>query len=100
MWKIIKNKNPIWYFDSTGNIIKRVNDQKLPYYYSIVCHDNEFKQIIEIYSFVTTNQNVQSVSKYLDYVSCLYDFLKIPIAPIFVVDFSWVLINSILRIFK
>lgn len=100
MWKKIVVKNPIWFFDATGNITKHIIGQNNPFYYSIVCHDEDLSQIIEIFSFVTTCQNVQSVSKYLKYLSYTYELNKIRTSPLIVVDFSWVLINSIMDTFN
>ena len=39
IWKKVENINPVWFFDATGNINKRVQGNATPLFYSIVCHD-------------------------------------------------------------
>jgi hypothetical protein len=110
MWIIIQKKWPIWYFDATGSICKKIENQKLPYLYSIVAHDYESKNIIPISEFLTTSHTQMNIS--LNLMQIKNFFLKYsslsgkkfgfqyPIAPIIVTDFSWPLINSVLDIFN
>ena len=105
MWKIIQASNPIWYVDATGNVIEKIKKQKLPYYYSIVCHDNINKQIIPLACFVTTSHTVSSISTNLTIIKDLLvaniNASKYhAIAPIIVTDHSWALIGSIMKSFN
>ena len=45
MWLIIQENNPIWYFDGTGNINKKLPLQKDPHFFAMVCHDLLNKQL-------------------------------------------------------
>ncbi len=91
MWDEIKLKNPIWHIDATGNIHKKLNQQKAPFLYSTVSHDRERKQIIPVFEFITTVHTSESIAKHLKYaierieqVGTKKPFL---IAPIIVMDF-------------
>ena len=101
MWIIIQKNNPIWYFDGTANINKKIPTQKDPHFFSMVCFDKQLRQLIPIFEFVTTDHSAFSLVTYLQQAKNLiaqkqytpkYSFM---IAPIIVVDFSWVMINSI-----
>ena len=110
MWMFIQKKWPVWYFDATGTICKKIDNQKLPYLYSIVAHDHESKSIIPIAEFLTTSHTQINISlklmqikhyflKYSSLCGKKYGF-NFPIAPFVVTDFSWPLINSVLDVFN
>ena len=104
MWSNIQERNPVWYFDATSNVLKNIENQKQPYYYSIVCYDKATKSIIPIAEFSTTSQTQLSISKYLFSIKKLIEGnigkKKFACAPIMVMDNSWTLINSIMEIFN
>ena len=101
MWLIIQQHNPIWYFDATSNINKKLPLQKDPDFYAMVCHDRQNRQLIPLFEFVTTDQTEFSINIYLQKAKNLIKQTQtLPknmfiIAPIIVVDFSWAMINSI-----
>jgi hypothetical protein len=101
MWLIIQQQNPIWYFDATSNINKKLPLQKDPDFYAMVCHDKQNRQLIPLFEFVTTDQTEFSINIYLQKAKNLIKQTQtLPknmfiIAPIIVVDFSWAMINSI-----
>ena len=99
MWSIVKNKNPVWYFDATGSIHTKVNGQKAIFLYSAVCHDTVKKQIIPVFEFITTNHTGESIGKYISFaISKISQNIgsdkNFSIAPIIVTDFSFALING------
>ena len=66
MWIIIQKNNPIWYFDGTANINKKIPTQKDPHFFSMVCFDKQLRQLIQIFEFVTTDHStfiIQIVQK-------------------------------------
>ena len=65
MWLIIQENNPIWYFDGTGNINKKLPLQKDPHFFAMVCHDLHNKQLIPHFEFVTTDQTEFSINIFL-----------------------------------
>ncbi len=105
MWKIIQASYPIWHIDATGSVIEKIKNQKIPYYYSIVCHDLVNKQILPIACFVTTSHTINSITTNL---SIIKDHVEnnvsrtshLPIAPIIVMDHSWALIGSVIKSFN
>jgi len=102
MWSVIKNLDPIWYFDSTGSIIKNVKKQNKPLLFSIVSYDKKNHKYVPVAEFVTTNHTSVGISQKLFFIKKNIEFysLKSDIKPkIIVVDYSWALINSILEIF-
>ena len=46
MWIEIQKTHPVWYFDSSGDAIDDVVNEKKPYLYSIVTHDKINQKII------------------------------------------------------
>jgi hypothetical protein len=106
MWLIIQQTNPIWYFDGTSNINKKLPLQKDPHFFSMICHDKQNRQLIPLFEFVTTDHTQFSLNIYLQKAKNLMketnSFPKnsFLIAPIIVVDFSWAMINSINNAFN
>jgi hypothetical protein len=94
--------NPIWFFDATGSIHRKINRQPKPFFYSVVCHDTNKKNIIPIAEFVTTSNNQISIANFLSEIK-----LRISMATtknvypkIIVTDMAWALINSVMRVFN
>ncbi len=102
MWLSVRKRNPIWYFDATGNVIKSPERQKLAFLYSIAYHDPETHTILSIADFITTSHTENKISKYLSSVKHLIEtnYSKRIIAPIIVTDASMVLLNSVLTTFN
>ena len=103
IWLKILELNPIWYFDATGSILKKITNQNQPLLYSIVCHDPLNEQIIPIFEFHTTSHNDITISRYLIYLKKTletFSAFKSLIPPFIVVDFSWALINSTVDVFN
>ena len=108
MYFLIQKCNPIWHLDSTGNVLQSINGQKSSYLYSIVSHDPINKKNIPIFEWISTSHTQTTISSYLFLIKeqcLLYKKLAgkkvlFPFAPIIVTDFSFALINSILKIFN
>jgi hypothetical protein len=102
MWSQIRISNPIWYFDSTGSIIKPIKKQNKPLLFSIISYDKENHKYVPVAEFVTTSHNSISVSQKLLFIKKsieVYSTQKDVKPKIIVVDYSWALINSSLEIF-
>ena len=105
MWISAQATHPIWYFDATGCVIEKIKGQNDPFLYSIVFHDKKQKFIFPLAEFISTGHDSQTISSYLSILK--YQLEKtIPLsnqfqfAPIIVTDFSWALINSIMKVFN
>jgi hypothetical protein len=99
MWSVIKILDPIWYFDSTGSIIKQVKKQNKPLLFSIVSYDKKNQKYVPVAEFVTINHTSVGISQKLFFIKKNIEFysLNSDIKPkIIVVDYSWALINSII----
>lgn len=57
IWNNVREFNPIWFFDATGSIHKKVFDQPKPYLCSMVCRDVKKKLIIPVADFLTTKND-------------------------------------------
>ncbi|CAF0972658.1 unnamed protein product [Brachionus calyciflorus] len=104
-FQIFSPKFPIWFFDATGNVMKKVKGQKAAYLYSIVCHDKGNRNIVPVVEFITTCHSTLSISKYLFSIKSLIslhykNYEDIPLPRVIVTDFSWPLINSVLETFN
>ena len=108
MWFLVQKCNAIWQIDATGNILQPINGQKSSLLYSIVVYDPQNHIIIPLFEYITTDQSVRQISGFLFLVKeyCLkYKSMcgrQIPFAfaQIITTDFSYILINSILKIFN
>jgi hypothetical protein len=99
----IRKTNPVIYFDSTGSIIRKIDYQKQMYLYSLVAYDTTNSVIIPIAEFYTTCHTVLSISNYLFQIKQIFDHGvedKYNVFPIVVMDQSFPLIISILKIFN
>ena len=103
MWKKIRETDPIWYFDATGGIHKKVNGQKQLLMYSIVCHDKKNKSLVPMVDFFTTSEDQTTIISYLTFVERYFsDNIKtgLTLAPIIVTDQSAALMNALLKVFN
>ena len=102
MWKIVRNVNPIWFFDATGNIHRDINRQKKPFFYSLVCHDTNVKSIIPVAEFLSTANDQNTITKYLSEILTIFQksTTRDLLPNIIVTDHSWALINSVLKCFN
>lgn len=39
IWKIVQQLNPVWFFDASGEIHRKIPSQPYPLFYSMVFHD-------------------------------------------------------------
>ena len=95
-------KNPIWFFDATGGIIKNVSRQKKPFLYSLVMHDPKENVIVPFAEFITTSHTTLNISKYLLSVRDLSSkSSNSPFtgASIIITDLSWALITAVIQTF-
>lgn len=101
MWKIIKEKHPVLYFDATGSIFRDIRNQNKALLYSLVFHDKDSHVNLPLGEFFTTRQTTRSVKKNLE---TIIQFLKESgnknFPYVIVTDFSWTLINSVLEGFN
>ena len=110
MWLLVQKKFPIAYFDATGSVCKRIENQKIPYLYTLSLYDKNAKSILSIADFITTCHTTTNISLFLFQIKSflqkyysLSNVKKKPIfelPPIIVIDQSWVLLNSILSVFN
>ena len=77
MYILVQKKWPIVYFDATGNICKKIENQKIPYFYTMTFHDRENKSIIPLADFITTSQTTISVITFLNEIK--YYLQKLPV---------------------
>jgi hypothetical protein len=105
MWQYIQERHPIWYFDATGSVMKKIGRQSMPYLYSIVCHDAFTKSIIPVAEFFTTSHSSLSITNELNFIrdtliTKIVSIKKKPLASVVVTDFSWALINAVINSFN
>ena len=65
MWNKIQDYSPVFYFDATGGLFKRIKNQKAPNWYSMCCHDKKNNKIVPVFEFITTDQPTNNLSIYL-----------------------------------
>jgi hypothetical protein len=104
MWSVVREKHPIWYFDSTGNVIQKIENQSAPFLFSIVFHDKDKELIFPLAEFISTAHDSHTISGYLYSIKLELE-RTIPkpgfqIAPIIVTDFSWALLNAVCTVFN
>jgi hypothetical protein len=56
--------DPIWFFDGTGQIIKKP-DQNDSHFFSVIAHDSSNKKFIPVFEFVSTDHTASQLSYYL-----------------------------------
>ena len=105
MWLQIRKNNPVIYFDSSGSILHKVENQKQIYLYSLVAYDFTTRVIIPIAEFHTTSHTASSISGYLFQIKEIFnesngDDETYNIFPVVVMDQSFALMISILKIFN
>ena len=94
----VRKFNPVWFFDATGLIHRKINRQAKPFFYSIVCHDTVKKSIIPVAEFVTTSNSQNTISQYLLEIKESLSNKALP--DIIVTDMGWALIYAVLKIFN
>ncbi len=105
MWPFVQKKNPVWYLDATGGVIQKLKNQPQALLYSLVFHDKQKKIIFSLAEFLTTAHDSHSISGYLstiklDINQVLPKRLSFQVAPIIVTDFTWALINAVMKVFN
>ena len=101
VWKQIQFCFPVWYIDATGSVHNDILKQNSPYLYSIVQHDKTNKCILPLAEFVLTHHDIINISRNLLLIKeSLLCYSNAIIAPIIVTDFSWALVNSVLKVFN
>ena len=108
IWFLIQKRNAIWCMDATGNILQPINGHKSSLLYSIVIYDPMNHIIIPLFEFITSDQSVRQISSFLflvkeyclKYKSMSLKTIRFAYAQIITTDFSYILINSILKIFN
>ncbi|CAF1066555.1 unnamed protein product [Brachionus calyciflorus] len=64
LWALLKEKDPIWYFDATGSIMAKLPNQKETLLFSIVV-DSKDKTSISVADFLTSSNDTISIHCYL-----------------------------------
>ncbi len=108
MWFLIQKCNAIWHIDATGNILQPVYNRNPSLLYSIVVHDPQNHKNIPLFEYITSEQTVKQTSNFLYIVKhyCMkYKKLggkkvRHAYGQIITTDFSYTLINSILKAFN
>jgi hypothetical protein len=96
----VQKSYPVWYFDATGDIFKKVKTQTDPLIYSVVFHDMSNKTILPICDFLTTSHGSDQISIYLKILKDKLAFYGDLIPPFIVTDFSYALINAVMITFN
>ncbi|CAF1007477.1 unnamed protein product [Brachionus calyciflorus] len=101
LWALIKEKDPIWYFDATGSIIAKLPNQKETLLFSIVANDSKNKTSISVADFLTSSNVTISIhcclTKILQKFG-LYSFFEKP--RVVVTDFSWANLHALCKSFN
>jgi len=110
MWLLIQKEWPIVYFDATGNVCKKIENQKIPYFYSLTMYDRTAKSIVSIADFITTCHTTSNVCLFLYQIKFFlqkyYSISSKSCKPVYqfpiimLIDQSDVLLNSILCVFS
>jgi hypothetical protein len=104
MWNSIQEEWPIWFIDATGGILKRIVGQKKVLLYSIVMDDKSNKFVCPLADFFSPGHDMKTISSYFQIIrDSLEKFISkrsFQCAPLIVTDFSWALINAVLRTFN
>ena len=104
MWSSIQKTWPIWFIDATGGVLKRISGQNKVLLYSIVMHDKSNKFVCPLSDFFSTGHDMKTISSYFQIIrDALEKYISkhsFQYAPIVVTDFSWALINAVLRTFN
>ena len=104
MWSSVRERCPVWYFDSTGGVIKKVKNQSAPFLFSIVFHDRDKKLILPLAEFISTAHDSRTISSYLYTIK--YEIERtlnkktFRVAPIICTDFSFALLNAACNVFN
>ncbi len=58
--------DPIWFFDGTGQINKKLPDQNDSHFFSVIAHDSSNEKFIPVFEFVSTDHTASQLSYYLE----------------------------------
>jgi len=106
MWFQIQLFEPIWFFDGTGSINKKLPDQNDSHFFSVIAHDKVNKKLMPIFEFVSTDHTASQLSFFLEKaLICIESAIGIKkdhilVPPVIVVDFSYAMINSVLKAYN
>ena len=104
MWSSVRERFPVWYFDSSGGVIKKVENQSAPFLFSIVFHDKDKKLIMPLAEFISTAHDSHVISGYLYTIKLELERTlskkSFQIAPIICTDFSFALLNAVCSVFN
>jgi hypothetical protein len=107
MWKAFikenKTREKVWYFDSTGSILKPIIGEKKPFLYSMVFHDREKKIINSVFDFFTCSHFGYNVANYLSTALAFLEMFgekKTILPSCIVTDFAWSLLNGVQNVFN
>lgn len=98
-------KYPVWFFDATGSILKKIKNQNKAFHYSLVFHDRDFKCILPAAEFITTNHTSASISQFLFLIKKIFQQISGKLdssclPKMIVTDHSWALINAVSEVFN
>ncbi|CAF0989827.1 unnamed protein product, partial [Brachionus calyciflorus] len=100
-WALIKQYDPIWYFDATGSIMAKFPNQKETLLFSIVANDSLNKVSISIADFLTSSNDTISINCYLTKIIQhygVYIFFEKP--KVIVTDFSCANLHALCKSFN
>jgi hypothetical protein len=109
MWFLIQQVNAIWHIDATGNVLQPISGAYKPtLLYCIGVYDPKNHKNIPLFEFFTNSQTVAQISIFLFLVKeyCLKykkmggAKIRFAYSPLITTDFSYILINSILKVFN
>ncbi|CAF0878791.1 unnamed protein product [Brachionus calyciflorus] len=101
MWEIVRENNPIWFFDATGNLMTRLKNQKEILLYTILVHDTRNKTSFPVADFLSSANDSISIYSFLIKIIekfSLFPFFQKP--KLIVTDFSWANIHAISKSFN
>ena len=101
LWALIKENDPIWYFDATGSIMAKLPNQKETLLFSIVANDSKNKTSISVADFLTSSNDTITIHCYLTKILQkfgLYSFFEKP--RVVVTDFSWANLHALCKSFN
>lgn len=104
--KILKLSRNTLFFDSTGSVVKKFDDDsKRVYLYALVAHIHEKDEtgiLLPIAEALLCSHYSKDIKRFLFslYTYCVENKLKWPIAKRICIDWSWASINAIIRVFN
>ncbi|CAF1077539.1 unnamed protein product [Brachionus calyciflorus] len=101
MWEMVRENNPIWFFDATGNIMTKLKNQKEILLYTILAQDKTKKTSFPVADFLSSANDSISIYSFLNKIIekfSLFPFFQKP--KLIVTDFSWANIHAISKSFN